>query len=104
VNPGPGTICAYETRSNYGEITIAVPQPTARSSADYWKNRESYFRSFPGSAQAIPGIGEDAWLAGGGSLYVLIRENEHFIVMAQMYQPTSKIILIELARPVVERF
>jgi hypothetical protein len=101
--PLPGTICAYSTRSDFGDIMIYLPQLSERRSAKYWEARERYFSTFRGSARAIPGLALDAWLAGGASLHVLARQNEYFTVSTQMYQKGSRQLLIALARAVLER-
>lgn len=104
-DPGPGTyICVYETRSDYVDITIVGPPEDQRSSKAYWVARESYFRTFPGSARPIPNIGEDAWLAGGADLHVLARRDLHFAVTARMARRGADTTLIALARAVVAKF
>ena len=101
--PGPGTICLYETRSDFGAIMIAVPTQADRSAAEYWKARAKYFETFPGAAQPVAGLGTDAWLSGGTSLHVLVRGDEHFSLSTQMYQPRSREILISIAQAVSGR-
>lgn len=101
--PGAGSICTYETRSDFGEINIHVPPRTERRTASYWEAREKYFRSFPGSAQTIPSLGADAWLAGGASLHVLARDDEYYTVSTQMYQRRSRELVIALARAILGR-
>ena len=103
--PGPGTlICVYETRSAFGEIMIIAPPIEKRSTASYWNARETYFRTYPGSAQSIANLGEDAWISGGADLHVLVRPDLHFAVATQMYQERSRDLLIGLARAVLARF
>lgn len=101
--PDPGTICSYETRSDFGAILIHVPARTKRNAAEYWAARAKYFETFPGAAQPLNGLGTDAWLSGGNALHVLIRGDEHFIVSTQMHQPRSRELLIEIARAVLAR-
>jgi hypothetical protein len=69
---GPGAICSYETRSEFGAITISVPTRAERTNVSYWADRSRYFETFRGAAQFIPGLGMDAWLAGGADLHVLV--------------------------------
>jgi len=83
--PGPGTICVYETDSAFGGISIWVPGRTTRTTDAYWAARSSYFETYRGSARPIPNVGMDAWLAGGADLHVLVRDNEYFTVSAQMW-------------------
>jgi hypothetical protein len=99
--PGPGTICVYVTRSEFGDIMIAVPPRTDRSAAKYWEFRAKYFQTFPGSAQDVADLGMDAWLSGGTSLSVLVRGDEYFSLSTQMYQPRSHELLVNIARVVL---
>lgn len=101
--PAPGTICSYATRSDFGAISIVVPPPAERSTANYWKARETYFRQFPGSAHGVPGIGEDAWISAGTTLRVLVREDVQFIIMTQMWREQSRELVIKLARAILDR-
>ena len=98
--PGPGTICLYETRSDFGAILLAVPARADRSAAEYWKTRAKYFETFPGAVQSVAGIGTDAWLSGGTALHVLVRGDEHFTLSTQMHQPGSRDLLAQIARVV----
>ena len=95
--PDPGTICSYETRSDFKAIMIYVPPRPEQDASEYWKSRAKYFESYPGSAQPVPGLGVDAWISGGASLHVLARGNEWFTVTTQMYQPRSREILVNIA-------
>jgi hypothetical protein len=101
--PGPGIICSYETRSDLGAITIVVPTRAERGGATYWEARSRYFKTFPGSARAVAGLGTDAWLGGGNSLTVLVGD-EYFALSTQLHQPRSRAVLIDIARAVLERF
>jgi len=98
---GPGTICVYVTRSEFGDIMIAVRPRTERSAASYWKSRAKYFETFPGSARDVADLGMDAWLAGGTSLSVLVRGDEYFGLSTQMYQPRSQELLVKIAHVVL---
>ena len=99
--PGPGTICLYETRSDFGAILIAVPARADRSASEYWKTRAKYFETFPGAAQPVPGLGVDAWLSGGTALHVLARGDESFTLSTQMAQPRSREVLVTIAQGVL---
>ena len=101
--PDPGIICSYETRSDLGAITIVVPALAERGGATYWAARSRYFKTFPGSARAVAGLGTDAWLGGGNSLVVLVGD-EYFSLSTQQYQPRSGAVLVDIARAVLERF
>jgi hypothetical protein len=101
--PLPGTICAYSTGSEFGQLSIHLPPRSERRSTTYWEARERYFRTYPGSARPILNLGIDAWLAGGASLQVLVREDEYFVVSTQWYQPRSSQVLTALSRAVLER-
>jgi hypothetical protein len=96
--PGPGTICSYETRSDFGAIMIAVPAREDRRAAEYWETRARYFETFPGSARSIGHLGMDAWLSGGTTLHVLVRGDEYFTLSTQMYQPRSREHLVNIAQ------
>jgi hypothetical protein len=100
---GPGTICSYETDSDFGAIMVFVPLRSQRDASNYWTNLERYFRTYPGSARPIPEIGIDAWLAGGASLSVLTNQNEYFTISTQFYQRESAELLNRLARAAVRR-
>lgn len=82
--PGPGTICVYETHTAFGAIRIFVPPRSTRATDMYWAARSKYFETYRGSARPIANVGVDAWLAGGADLHVLVRNNEYFTVSAQM--------------------
>ena len=101
--PGPGTICSYETRSDFGAILIAVPARADRRTAEYWETRAKYFETFPGAAQPVAGLGMDAWLSGGTSLHVLVREDEYFTISTQMHQPRSRDLLVDIAKAVLSQ-
>jgi hypothetical protein len=101
--PEPGSICSFETNSHFGALSIVVPRRSERRSERYWAARAKYFQMFPGSAQPIPGLGIDAWLAGGAGLSVLIRENEYLMLSTQNYHRQSRDVLVEIARAVARR-
>lgn len=101
--PGPGTICSYETNSDFGAIMVVVPLRSERDATNYWTNRERYFRTYPRSARPIPEIGIDAWLAAGTSLSVLTDQNEYFAISTQFYQRESAELVNRLARAVLGR-
>jgi hypothetical protein len=101
---GAGSICAFQTGSEFGDIFVSVPPRAERRTAKYWQARESYFATYPGSGRAVPGVGQDAWLGGGTSLRVLIRNDEYFTVTTQYYQPESGELLAKLARFVLSKF
>jgi hypothetical protein len=100
---GPGTICSYETDSDFGAIEVVVPIRSERDATHYWTNRERYFRTYPGAARPIPEIGIDAWLSGGNSLSVLTDQDEYFVISTQFYQRESAELLSHLARAVTRR-
>lgn len=101
--PGPGTICSYQTRSELGAIQIVVPPRAERRAANYWETRTRYLQTFPGAAQPVAGLGTDAWLSGGNALHVLVREDEYFSLSTQMYQPRSREHLVKIAQAVLSR-
>ena len=45
----------------------------------------------------------DAWLAGGVSLNLLVREDEYLMLSTQVYQRQSRDLLVEVARAVARR-
>jgi hypothetical protein len=101
---GPGTICVFETTSVFGEVSIAVPLKANRRAVTYWEARNRYFQTFPGSARVISALGEDAWLAGGATLTVLVRDDEYLTISVQYYQPQARELLIAIARRILDRF
>jgi hypothetical protein len=101
--PEPGTICSFETNSRFGALSIVVPRRSERRSELYWEARSKYFETYPGSALHIPGLGIDAWLAGGASLSVLVREHEYLMLSTQRYHRQSRDVLVEVARAVAQR-
>lgn len=100
-DPGPGNICVYATRSEFGDIMIVVTPRAERSAAKYWKSRAEDFKTFPGSARDVADLGMDAWLSGGKTLSVLVRGDEYFGLMTQMYQPRSHDLLVRIAHAVL---
>jgi hypothetical protein len=103
-NPGPGNICSYRTISEFGEINIDIPPQAERNVGHYWKTRDSYFRTFPGSADPISGLGKDAWIGGGTSLHVLVRDDVHLGISTQFYQRRSREVVVDVARYVLRQF
>ena len=89
-DPGRGTICVFETTSAFGAISVAVLPKTERRAARYWETRNRYFQTFPGSAHVISAMGEDAWLAGGADLHVLLHDDEYLTISVQYYQPRAR--------------
>lgn len=102
--PGPGSICVYDTRSPFASIAVFVPPKNTRTTALYWADRRQYFKTFGAAAQPIPHLGLDAWLSGGADLHVLVRDNEYFVLSTQMYQPESRDLLAKIAAAVVNQF
>jgi len=100
-DPGPGTLCVYETHDDVGAIVLSVPARTDRSAAKYWTSRTKYIETFPGDARPVPGLGQDAWLSGGTALHVLAGDDESFTISTQMYQPRSGQLLINIAGAVL---
>jgi hypothetical protein len=99
----PGRICSYHTRSEFGAITIVVPARAERRTAVYWEKRAKYFESFPGAAKGVANLGMDAWVAGGSTLLVLVREDEYFALSTQMWQPRSRDLLVKIARVALDQ-
>ncbi len=95
------TICSYETPSEFESITIIVPPVSEQNSAAYWKAREEYFRQF--HAEAIAGIGEDAWLGAGAMLNVLAGKTARFTVATRVAREKSPEVLAAVARAVIAR-
>jgi hypothetical protein len=103
-DPGPGKyICVYATPLDERDITIIIPPPDQQSTAYYMDARQSYFRDFPGSGRTIANLGEDAWLAGGSTLYVLARQDMHFVVTARLAPEWPDGLLIAVAQAVLAR-
>ena len=102
--PRPGALCVFETGPEFGGIYVSVLPRAERSAARYWDARESYFRTFGRSGRPIPGVGQDAWLGGGTSLHVLIRDDEYFTLTTQYYQPESGELLAKIAKFILSKF
>jgi hypothetical protein len=102
--PAPGRICSFDTGVEFGAISLSVLPRADRRQAAYRESRERYFRTFAGSARHIAGLGEDAWLAGGASLHVLIRADEFFTLSTQQYQPESGELLTKIANLIVAKY
>jgi hypothetical protein len=64
-------------------------------------SRAAAFAKFPGSTAALAGVGADAWLAGGASLHVLVRDADYFAVTTQNYRPESRGVLVRIAQRIV---
>ena len=94
-------ICSYDTPSEFRSISIMVPPVSEQSSAAFRKAREDYSRQF--HAERIPGLGQDAWLAGGTTLHVLAGNSAQFIVAMRTVQDKSRDTLIAVARAVLAR-
>ncbi len=100
--PEPGTICSYNTRGEFGGLTIVVPIPADRTAASYQQARERAFTPHT-MAQVISGIGADAW-SSGQSVHVLTRQGEYFMVVCQKCGGRSAPDqLVALARAVMGR-
>ena len=104
LDPGPGNICSYHTGSEFGEINIAIPPQAEQNVDHYLETRDRYFRTFHGSAQAISGLGKDAWISGGTSLHLLVRDDVYIVITTQMYQRRSREIAINVAREILKQF
>jgi hypothetical protein len=100
---GPGTICVFQTGPEFGEIMVGVAPRAQRRGAKYLEARDTYFRSYPGSGRLVAGVGQDAWLGGGTSLHVLIRDDEYFTLTTQNYQPESGELLAKIAKFVLAK-
>jgi hypothetical protein len=100
--PSPGPICSYETKSDFGAISVIVPPRTERTEATYLDLRDGYFSTYPGSGRPVPGLGADAWISGGTTLSVLTQDG-YFVVTTQMWQERSAELVIKLARAALAR-
>jgi hypothetical protein len=97
--PSAGTICRYDTSSPFGSIAIEIPAD--RHAQAYASSRAAAFAKCPGSTAALAGVGADAWLAGGASLHVLVRDADYFTVTTQNYRPESRGVLVRIAQRIV---
>src|SRR5262245_47324145 len=102
-DPDAGRICSYQTRSEFGAITIAIEARADRRTAVYWEKRAKYFETFPGTAKGVADLGMDAWVAEGNNLHVLVREDEYFALGTQMRQPRSRDLLVNIARVALDQ-
>ena len=97
--PRPGQICIYETDSEFGDIIITLPRE--QDAAHFHQDQDVYFaRSFD-SAKAIPNLGQDAFLANGASLQVLVNDDFRVTFSTLLHRPSSEELLIRLARTLV---
>lgn len=96
---GAGTICRYDTSSPFGSIAIEVPAD--RRADAYVSARAAALAAFPGSMTTVAGIGTDAWLVGGASLHVLVRDADYFTVTTQHSRPESRDVLVRIAQRIV---
>jgi len=94
----PGNLCVYETRSEFGEIIIGLPDQDA---AHFRRDRDVYFATFPASVHPISNLGQDAWISGGVVLRLLIRDDFQVSLSTQYYQRTSQDLLIRIAKAVL---
>src|SRR5262245_21536432 len=99
----PGRICSYQTQSEFGAITIVVPARAERTTAVYREKQAKYFKTFPGGAKGVADLGMDAWVAGGNTLFVLVREDEYFALGTQHWQPRSRDLLVKIARAALDQ-
>jgi hypothetical protein len=99
----PGPRCAYQTRSEFSDVTIVIPVAEDRTAEHYRQWRDEYFATYPGAGRVISGVGEESWLGGGSRLYVLTPQHENFMLQTQRESPGSADILIALARAVLAR-
>jgi hypothetical protein len=88
--PPAGNVCGYETKSDFGAIEVGMLKSLEPIAAKYWEARESYFRTFPGSAQSVPDLGMDAWIGGFTQLRLLVRDNLQINVSTQMFPEGSR--------------
>ncbi len=102
-DPEPGVICTYDTESEFGEIILSIPKKQERTRDRYWLRRAWYFDTFRQSAEYIRGVGTDAWLSGGTSVTVLVRDDEYFGIMTQMYTPRSREVVVRLVRAAIDK-
>ena len=101
--PDPGVICSYKTSPQFESINIVFSPEAPDMVGAYEEKRDRYFRMFPGSAELISDVGQEAWLAGGNSLMVLTVDRRSFSVSTQMYDRRSRTVLISVARAVLAR-
>jgi hypothetical protein len=98
----PGRLCVYKTQTVFGEIMVGLP--VEQDSAKYRQDRDIYFAQFPGSAKPIPNLGQDAWIGGGASLRLLVRDDLQLGISTQYYQKESEELLIRIARRLLAKW
>jgi hypothetical protein len=99
--PAPGQICIYETNSEFGDIIIALPRE--QDAAHFRQDRDVYFARSYDSAKPIPNLGQDAWLAGGATLQVLVSDDFRVTLSTLLHRSGSADLLIRLAKMVVSK-
>lgn len=92
----PGRLCVYKTQTVFGEIMVGLTEE--QDTAKFRQARDIYFARFPGSAKPIPNLGQDAWIGGGASLHLLVRDDLQLTIGTQYYQKESEDLLIRIAR------
>src|SRR5215468_249024 len=97
--PGPGQICIYETNSEFGDIIISLPRE--QDTAHFHQDRDVYFARSYDSAKPIPNLGEDAWLASGATLQLLVSDDFRVTFSTLLHRSGSEELLIRLAKMLV---
>ena len=102
--PPAGSVCTYETTSDFGAISVAVVRGSEATPAKYREARDWYFQSFPGSAWNEPGLGLDAWGKAFTYLHVLVRDDLQVVVTIQTFPAGTRgspELLVAVARAAV---
>jgi hypothetical protein len=94
--PGAGQICIYETYSEFGDIFIALPRE--QDAAHFRQDRDVYFARSYDSAKPIPNLGQDAWLASGATLQLLVSDDFRVTFSTLLHRRGSEELLIRLAK------
>lgn len=99
--PEPGVICSYETRSDFGAITVVVPSRADQTTAKYRETLESRRQHPGGRVEILRGLALHAWISNKKTVHVLVRDDAHFSVGTQMYDPRSQALVISVAQAIL---
>jgi hypothetical protein len=100
--PKPGVICSYETRSAFGAITVVVPARADQTTAKYRDILERQRQQAGSSMEILRGLALHAWTSNRQSVHVLVRDDAHFSVTTQMYDPRSQALVISVAQAILK--
>ena len=99
--PRERAVCSYDSMNEFGSIMIIVPAVSDQNASAFERTRDEYARR--ARPVRIEGLGEDAWMEGGGALHVLAGKNAQFIVGTRTVRDDTKEIEIAVAKAILAR-